>query len=184
MSDGAVVHSHPCIASSTTPLHNTGLRPVKVYCRCIYDLFTFWAYLQVVNVPRWVLRHTGYCSFLSDNAVARINARKNKTHCMTNTHVIHSQSMEELDSMEYSTNPDLARFISPLYPQKIITPSFKRPEDLGNVTGDHCSWHLAVMQKVCSITFKDSGTMMTAVWEGLTAMISPFSTAALVSVHQ
>lgn len=35
-------------------------------------------------------------------------------------HVIHSQSMERLASMEYSTNPTLARFIRLLYPQKII----------------------------------------------------------------
>lgn len=56
----------------------------------------------------------------SDNAGASPAARKNKTHCMTNTHVIHSQSMERLASMEYSTNPTLARFIRLLYPQKII----------------------------------------------------------------
>lgn len=73
--------------------------------------------------PEGDFRQTAVCEE-SDNAVVRVAARKNKTHCMTNTHVIHSQSMEGLDSMEYSTNPIHARFIRVLYSQKIIVRYF------------------------------------------------------------
>lgn len=84
-------------------------------------MFTFGAYLLEVHGRRGILDKldTAVCE-KSDNAGVRLAARKNKTHCMTNTHVIHSQSMEGLDSMEYSTNHILARFIRLLYPQKII----------------------------------------------------------------
>lgn len=97
------------------------LQSQKCVCRCIYDLFTFWAYLLDVHGWRGILEKldTAVCEE-SDNAAVSLAARKNKTHCMTNTHVIHSQSMEGLDSMEYSTNYILARFIRLLYPQKII----------------------------------------------------------------
>lgn len=95
------------------------LQNQKCVCRCIYDLFTFWAYLLDMNVRRRILDKldTAVCEE-SDNTAVSLAARKNKTHCMTNTHVIHSQSMEGSDSMEYSTNQILARFISLLYPQK------------------------------------------------------------------
>lgn len=97
------------------------LQSQKCVCRCVYDLFTFWAYLLDVHGRRGILdeKDTAVCEE-SDNAGVSLAARKNKTHCMTNTHVIHSQSMEGLDSMEYSTNHILARFIRLLYPQKII----------------------------------------------------------------
>lgn len=88
------------------------LQSQKCVCRCIHDLFTFWAYLLDVHDLRGSLDklETAVCEE-SDNAGVGLSARKNKTHCMTNTHVIHSQSMEGLDSMEYSTNHILARFI-------------------------------------------------------------------------
>lgn len=97
------------------------LQSQKCVCRCIYNLFTFRAYLLDVHGWRGILDKldTAVCEE-SDNSGVSLAARKNKTHCMTNTHVIHSQSMEELDSMEYSTNRILARFIRLLYPQKII----------------------------------------------------------------
>lgn len=128
--DGTVLSPplHP--ASITIPLRNAGLLLVpcklllqsqKCVCQCIYDLFTFWAYLLEVYGRRGILDKldTAVC-VESDNAAVSLAARKNKTHCMTNTHVIHSQSMEGSDSMEYSTNHILARFIRLLYPQKVI----------------------------------------------------------------
>lgn len=71
------------------------LRSQKCVCRCIYDLFTFWAYLLDVRGRRGILDKldTAVCEE-SDNAAVSLAARKNKTHCMTNTRVIHSQSME------------------------------------------------------------------------------------------
>lgn len=97
------------------------LQSQKCVCRCIYDLFTFWVYLLDEHSWRGILDKldTAVCEE-SDNAGASLAARKNKTHCMTNTQVIHSQSMEGLDSMEYSTHHILARFVRLLYPQKII----------------------------------------------------------------
>lgn len=126
----------------------------KCVCRCIYDLFTFRAYLLEVYGPRGILDKLDSAVCVeSDNAAVGFAARKNKTRCMTNTHVIHSQSMEGSDSMEYSTNRILARFIRLLYPQKVIARHWnsafqKWPEDLGYVTGRLCRWHLAFMQKV------------------------------------
>ncbi len=172
---------HPaCVASITTSLCNAGLLLVpcklllqsqKCVCRCIYDLFTFRAYLLDVHGRRGILDKldTAVCE-KSDNSGASVAARKNKTHCMTNTHVIHSQSMEELESMEYSTNHILARFIRLLYPQKIFCTSRSDPRMW--VMLHPCTY--AKSEFSCSVIFQDSGTAMTGVWKALTLLISPF----------
>lgn len=102
-----------CAASVTLPLRNAGLL-VNFYCRAknvFADSFT-------------TCLHSGFICWKSaarsENAAASIPARKNKTQGMTNTHVIHSQSAEGSDSMEYSTNHVPARFIRVLYPQTVI----------------------------------------------------------------
>lgn len=62
------------------------LQSQKCVCRCVYDLFTFWAYLLDVHGRRGILdeKDTAVCEE-SDNAGVSLAARKNKTHCMTNT---------------------------------------------------------------------------------------------------
>lgn len=56
----------------------------------------------------------------SENAAVSFAARKNKTHCMTNVLVIHSQSIAGFDSMEYSTWQIFAKFVSLEYLLKSV----------------------------------------------------------------
>lgn len=108
----------------------------KSTCRCIYDLFTFLALSVGSHSSGGVLMCVFFwpdgCSGFRRRVIMLRRAsaaRKNKTHRMTNTHVIHSQSMERgWLQWNYSADPARARFIRGLpHPQKIIVRTFDPP---------------------------------------------------------
>lgn len=115
-------------------------------------------------------------------------ARKNKTHRMTNTHVIHSQSMERgWLQWNYSADPARARFIRGLpHPQKIIVRTFDPPSFEG------VAWVMLLARSrsltPCTSALKSAftlsdvqGTAMKDVWKsGDPAYFAPFSTAGFM----
>lgn len=94
-------------------------------------------------------------------------ARKNKTHRMTNTHVIHSQSMERgWLQWNYSADPARARFIRGLpHPQKIIV----RTSDLPSFEGVTWVMLLAGFRSLTSCTSALKGAFLLSDVQG-TAM--------------
>lgn len=127
------------------------LQSQKCVCRCIYDLFTFRAYLLKEYGQKGILldKLDTAVRVESDNATVSVAARKNKTWCMINTrHAFPINGGVGFNGIFHKSYPCQIH-----YPQKVIAKHSKSvfqkwPQDLGNVTECSYRWHLAVMQKV------------------------------------
>lgn len=97
------------------------LQSQKSVCRYIYELFTFWAYLLDMYSWRGILdkKDSAVCE-KGDNAGVSLAARKNKTHCMTNTR--HTFPINGGVQIQWNIPQiiSLPGSLGLLYPQKII----------------------------------------------------------------